>query len=143
MSLTARQCRALETIERHLRAREPRLASMYAMFTKLTKDELLPAAETIRIGRWHWLTELIGRWRGIQRRRRLRMANSPATRFASVAFVPFITIGLLVTVIMVVGHGAPATRCGQISGFRSPGVADIATSRCGTWLSQSHHAHPQ
>lgn len=43
MGLTARQLRSLESMEERLRAREPRLASMFAMFTRLTQDEAIPA----------------------------------------------------------------------------------------------------
>src|SRR6185437_7489146 len=46
-----------QMIERQLRAREPRLASMFTIFSTLTKDERLPAIETIEARPWRWLTE--------------------------------------------------------------------------------------
>jgi hypothetical protein len=39
MSLSARQQRMLDSIERVLQANEPKMASMFAIFTRLTKDE--------------------------------------------------------------------------------------------------------
>jgi hypothetical protein len=39
MSLPARQRRALDAIERALRASEPRLTGMFAIFTRLTREE--------------------------------------------------------------------------------------------------------
>lgn len=144
MSLTARQCRALDSIEQQLGAREPRLASMFAMFTRLTKDELLPAMETIQVRRWQLLANLTAGLRRRQRRRRLhaiagrRTTNGAVTRFINVAFVPFIVLGLLATVIAV-GHGSPANRCAPVVGYHSVGVVNIASYKCGTRPLPSHH----
>jgi hypothetical protein len=51
MSLPAGQQRVLDDIEDALRASEPRLDSMYAMFTRLTKNELRPRREELSAGR--------------------------------------------------------------------------------------------
>lgn len=134
MSLTAHQCRALQSIERQLRAREPRLASMFTMFTTLTKDELLPPIETIQARRWQWLTESFARLR--RRWRRHPGAVTQRRRLANVVFIPFIMVGLLVTVLVVGSHGSSAYRCSAIAGYHSAGVASLATPKCGSWLSQ-------
>ena len=47
MSLPASQQRVLDRIEAALKKREPRLASMFAMFTRLTTHELLPRIEAL------------------------------------------------------------------------------------------------
>jgi hypothetical protein len=47
MSLPACQERALSAIEHALRAGEPRLASRFAIFTRLTRDEELPRTEQL------------------------------------------------------------------------------------------------
>ncbi|HYK30438.1 MAG TPA: hypothetical protein VEV63_00700 [Streptosporangiaceae bacterium] len=144
MTLTARQRRTLDTIEQHLGAREPRLASMFAMFTKLTKDELPPTLETIELRRWNWLAEPIARSRRrYQRRRRARANNGALARFVNVAFVPFLVLGLLVTVIVVAGHGSSANRCSQLAGYHSAGVAKLTTPKCASWSSQPSRWHPQ
>lgn len=145
MSLTARQCRALDSIEQQLGAREPRLASMFAMFTRLTKDELLPPMETIQVRRWQWLADLIAGFRRRRQRRRLhafaqrRTTNGTVTRFINVAFVPFIILSLVAAVLAVGGHGGSAgTRCGLVAGYHSAGIVNIVTSKC-TRPTPSHH----
>jgi Protein of unknown function (DUF3040) len=52
MSLTASEQRALARIERVLRAREPRLQSLFATFTSLTSREALPEREQLRRRAW-------------------------------------------------------------------------------------------
>jgi hypothetical protein len=48
MSLPARQQRLLDRIERTLRATEPHMASKFAIFTRLTKDEGPARTEQLR-----------------------------------------------------------------------------------------------
>ena len=142
MTLTARQRHALDMIEQHLGAREPRLASMFAIFTKLNKDDSPPTSEIIEVRRWDWLTERIARFRRHQRRRHARADNRAVARFVNVAFVPFVVVGLLVTVIVVGLHGS-ANRCNQPVGYHSIGVAKLAPLRCSPWSSQPSRWHPQ
>ncbi len=52
MSLPAGQQRVLDDIEDALRASEPRLHSMYAMFTRLTNNEMRPRREELSAGRF-------------------------------------------------------------------------------------------
>ncbi len=47
MSLTARQQRILNHMERALRARDPRLTSLFGIFTRLTSHEPMPPWEAI------------------------------------------------------------------------------------------------
>ena len=47
MSLPASQQRVLDRIEEALRRREPRLASMFAIFTRLTVHEEVPRTEAL------------------------------------------------------------------------------------------------
>lgn len=149
MSLTARQCRALDSIEQQLGAREPKLASMFAIFTRLTKDELLPTIEAVEVGRWRWRAELIDRLRRGRPRRgprkvtQHRTTSAAVTRIVNVALVPFMVISLLVTALVVGGHGSPAGRCNRVASYHSLGLAGIAAANCGSWLSQSNHRHPQ
>jgi hypothetical protein len=56
MSLPVGQQRVLEDIEGALQTSEPRLASMYAIFTRLTKNETRPRCEELPAGRrFRWL----------------------------------------------------------------------------------------
>jgi hypothetical protein len=52
MSLPASQQRILDRIEDALKKREPRLASMFAMFTRLTTHEVLPRIEALTPVPW-------------------------------------------------------------------------------------------
>jgi hypothetical protein len=140
MSLTARQCRALDSIERQLGAREPKLASMFAMFTRLTKDELLPTIEAIEVRPRLWRAGLIAR---VRSRRRRRRASGLAPRVVNVTLVPFIVLSLLVTALVMGGHGSPANRCNRVASYHSLGVANVAGGNCGSWLTQTSHRHPQ
>jgi SpoVK/Ycf46/Vps4 family AAA+-type ATPase len=51
VSLPTRQARVLGRIERSLDAGEPRLTSMFAIFTKLAGDEEMPLVEELD-SRW-------------------------------------------------------------------------------------------
>ena len=52
MSLPASQQRVLDRIEEVLKKREPRLVSMFAMFTRLNINERLPRIEALEAVRW-------------------------------------------------------------------------------------------
>jgi hypothetical protein len=47
MSLPARQQQALDRIEQTLVAEEPRLGSLFAVFTRLTRHEAMPGTEQV------------------------------------------------------------------------------------------------
>ena len=52
MSLPAAEERALTGIEQALRSRDPRLSALFSIFTRLTRQEAMPAIEQLR--RRHW-----------------------------------------------------------------------------------------
>jgi hypothetical protein len=52
MSLSAAEVRALTGIERALLSRDPRLRSMFSIFTRLTWQEAMPTREQLRRRRW-------------------------------------------------------------------------------------------
>ena len=52
MSLPTRQERTLSRIENALRVCEPRMASRFAIFTRLTRDEELPRTEQLMPQPW-------------------------------------------------------------------------------------------
>ena len=52
MSLSASEVRALSRIEQALLSRDPRLRSLFSIFTRLTWQEAMPAREQIRPRRW-------------------------------------------------------------------------------------------
>jgi len=55
MGLPVRQRKALDRIERALRGSDPRLAALYAVFGRLTRDEEIPRIEQLRYGVRIWL----------------------------------------------------------------------------------------
>lgn len=52
MSLSASEVRTLSRIERALLSRDPRLRSLFSIFTCLTWQEAMPVREQIRRRRW-------------------------------------------------------------------------------------------
>jgi hypothetical protein len=50
MGLPVRQRRVLQRIEGTLRGSDPRLAALYAIFSRLTRDEEMPRIEQLRYG---------------------------------------------------------------------------------------------
>ncbi len=52
MSLPAAEERALTGIEQALRSRDPRLSALFSIFTRLTRQEAMPAIEQLRHRHW-------------------------------------------------------------------------------------------
>ena len=52
MSLPVAEERTLTSIEQALRSRDPRLNSLFSIFTRLTRQEAMPTIEQIRQRRW-------------------------------------------------------------------------------------------
>jgi hypothetical protein len=52
MSLPASEERALTRIEQMLLARDPRLKSLFTIFTRLTRQEAMPVTEQLQPRRW-------------------------------------------------------------------------------------------
>jgi hypothetical protein len=75
MGLPARQRRVLGRIESALRGSDPRLAALYSIFARLTRDEEMPRIEQVR----HWL---VLAWR------RTRLWLASAGRMARRRLVP-------------------------------------------------------
>jgi hypothetical protein len=53
MSLPVSEVRTLTDIEQALLSRDPRLKSLFAIFTRLTRHEAMPTIEQLRRRRWH------------------------------------------------------------------------------------------
>jgi hypothetical protein len=53
MSLPVAEARALTGIEQGLLSRDPRLQSLFAIFTRLTRHDAMPSIEQLRRRRWH------------------------------------------------------------------------------------------
>jgi hypothetical protein len=67
MSLPARQQRVLGRIEHSLHAGDPRLRSMFATFTKLTRGQQMPRLEQLESPSWprpYWRQRLDDQFQG-------------------------------------------------------------------------------
>ena len=108
MSLPAGQQRVLDRIEEALKRREPRLASMFAMFTRLNIGERLPWIEALETVPW-WSP----------RRYRKRVPGR-AVLFLSLA------VALIVSAVFI-GTSQPSASCRTVT----PHGSLVGVSRAG------------
>jgi len=112
MTLPASQQHLLDGIAGELRTTEPRLAGMFAVFTRLTRDEALPRAEQLEAGpraprRWlSWLSH---------RRQRALASGSGRSRprrliSGTRVLLLLIPLSLMGLVIALVGTSTPNAR---------------------------------
>jgi hypothetical protein len=113
MSLPARQERVLERIE-HSQACDPLLRSMFAMFTKLTRDEEMPRLEKLQAPSsplWDWLKRQAQPVRGRRVRRSAWAIGAPGTRRRAIILVPIVLLALAPAALLGLGiHGV--SHCG-------------------------------
>ena len=118
MSLPARQERTLSRIENALRTGEPRMASRFAIFTRLTRDEELPRTEQLMPQPWLRRVLVSAGWacRFLFPRSRSRgiAAMRPAARLQAVVVLPVLLLMMAsatVAAAMARTHScAPASR---------------------------------
>jgi hypothetical protein len=143
MSLPARQERVLERIEHSLQACDPPLRSMFAMFTKLARDEEMPRLEKLHAPSsplWDWLKRLAQPGRRRREARRARATGTPGTRLWAIVLVPIVLLALAPVAFLGLGmHGV--SHCGPT--FRPQHTAP-AMSWAKTCRPASHGvAHPR
>jgi hypothetical protein len=89
MGLPVGQRRHLDKIESSLRESDPRLASLFTIFSRLSQDEEMPALEQVRASAahlWLWLRwTAFGRWLGPSAGARVRTALFFPVAFAVMA----------------------------------------------------------
>jgi hypothetical protein len=106
VGLPVRQRRVLDGIESKLRTSDPRLAVMFAIFSRLTRDEEMPRIEelrrraAVRLARVQFLLAGVSRRVGGRIGRRYRMA---------VVF-PAALVVMTLTIVLVARFGS-TTRC--------------------------------
>jgi hypothetical protein len=121
LSLPAAQERALERIAEALRSSEPRLASMFAIFTRLTQNESRPRREQLpsAVPAWlMWLTVTTRRLPGGQNERGRR-----CWRQTLILTPVAIVVGLLLALTGIYLHSSRACSAGQ------PRSTLVATAR--------------
>jgi hypothetical protein len=133
MSLPAGQERILSGIERALRSAEPALASRFAMFTRLTRDEELPRTEQLvppPWRPWRWLTRTGSAGR-IPNQRSPSGNGAPAwprraVRFRRAVVVPVVLIAMASAVLFASFSGA-GRPCGGLAHRRAAVAARWVT----------------
>jgi hypothetical protein len=113
MSLPSCEQRALDAIACNLRAGEPRLASMFAIFARLEGKDGAPRPERIeprRQLRWR------PRW-WLRRRRRGPRWLAPVSK--TVALVPLIVVVVISAVLLSVARPAARHGCASIQPVRA------------------------
>lgn len=123
MGLPARQRRVLDRIECGLRGSDPRLAALYAIFCRLTRDEEMPRIEELR----HRVVLLIvhTRFRVVSFLSRVMRRLVPRQRAA--IFFP-LALALAVTSIVFAVRSSPGSRCTPVTPLAA-GAKYIAGSK--------------
>ena len=118
MGLPASQQRVLDRIEEALKKREPRLASMFAMFTRLNINERLPRIEALEVLRW---------WSPRRYRGRL---PARAVIFLSLAIALIVSAVFIGTAQSSANCRTPLTPRGSVFGLSHAGTAcDVPGSK--------------
>ncbi len=131
MSLPASQQRALDAIDSDLGAADTRLASMFRVFTELTRLDKMPLAETYQPVRW-WTRAGRRDWRA-------RTGRRPASRLGTIVLIPLLlaaTLSLLL-LTMLTTRPTGSGRCAQTSAFMAP-VRLAASAGCASGGGQAH-----
>jgi hypothetical protein len=120
MSLPASEQRTLDGIAGALRVSEPRLASMFSMFSKLSKDDRPPLREQVSPGQLRW-ARLRHRLGHPAHRRRLTSSAQARGRhwlliFSHVAGAA-VLLGLLVVVLNSTAHASCSAAGGLAAGL--------------------------
>ena len=114
MSLPARQQRVLGRIEHSLHADDPRLRSMFATFTKLTRSQQMPRLEQLESRSWplrSWLKRLTRRRREGRAASGAGSTHAPGVRMRAILLVPVMLAALAAAVFLGLG-GRSVSGCG-------------------------------
>jgi hypothetical protein len=105
MGLPARQRRVLYRIEGTLRGSDPRLAALYAIFSRLTRDEEMPRIEQVRYGIRRVVARIGHISASIRTRRHIRlMPRQPV-----VLFFPLVLALAVVSIVLIARSGPGCT----------------------------------
>jgi Protein of unknown function (DUF3040) len=112
VSLPARQQRALDRIEIGLESCDPRLKSMFAIFTRLTRGEEVPCTERVRGPR------------SPRPRRRTGVRGM-------ITVAPIVVVMLLgiVTLCVFLASNSPGTGCRSVSRQRAAALPALSSAR--------------
>jgi hypothetical protein len=101
MGLPVRQRRVLDRIECTLRGSDPRLAALYAIFSRLTRDEEMPRIEQVRYGVRRAMSKVGHIFAAITARRHIRLLP----RQPVVLLLPLVLALAVVSIVLVARAG--------------------------------------
>jgi len=112
VGLSAREQRALESVQARLAGSDPALARMLTTFSWLTAEEDMPAWERIRVNRrWYGYTSRkLGHHRRVTTPRRVILVQTLGAQRVALLLWLLITIGLI-TVALTVNRGSSEAAC--------------------------------
>jgi hypothetical protein len=151
MTLPASQQHALDAIDDVLQSAEPQLASMFGVFTDLTRLEGMPAVETLPPGRWWSRYRLPGR-RYRPGRPHHSSRRRAGGRLGRIVLVPLLLAAAVSVLIVSLVSAGPTGRrgCAQAvvmvmgAGMRSTPSHSVGTSStAGIGGANCHAASPQ
>lgn len=109
MGLPAHQRRVLDSIEYRLRGSDPRLAAMFAIFSRLTREEEMPRIEELR----HRAAMLLARFR-LRLAAVGRLGRRIGPRHQLAVFFPLALVLMTLTVVLVAKFGGTG-RCTPVT----------------------------
>jgi hypothetical protein len=160
MTLPPSQQHALNAIDDVLQSAEPRLATMFGVFTDLTRMEAMPGAETLPRGPW-WARWAQHRLPGhLARRSRARRPGRPGSGrwpggragrragrgLGRIVLIPVLLLAAAsLLVVSLVSSGTAGKRgCGYaVTAAMLPGLGRVATSTPGSGRAACPAGRPQ
>jgi len=161
MTLPPSQQHALNAIDDVLQSAEPRLATMFGVFTDLTRMEAMPAAETLPSGPWwaRWARHrLPGHLARRSRARRFRAGRpgrpgsgrwpggQAGRQLGRIVLIPVLLLAAAtLLVVSLVSSGAAGKRgCGHaVAAAMLPGLSGVAAGTSGSGRAACPAGSPQ
>ena len=158
MTLPPSQQHALNAIDDVLQSAEPRLATMFGVFTDLTRMEAMPAAETLQPGPWWARHQLPGRLARRARARRVRAGRpgrpgsgrwpgrQAGRQLGRIVLIPVLLLAAAsLLVVSLVSSGSSGKRgCGYaVTAAMLPGLGRVATGTSGSGGAACPAGRPQ
>ena len=138
MSLAAREQQILDGIETALQAGETRLTSMFAIFTRLSRNEEIPGTEELAVRSrrprsWLKAPRATGRhprnawWRSTSRAG--WATGRPAAKLRAIALIPVALAAIAFVVLLGVSR-AGVRLCGPVNAVHTSGLALSQARTC-------------
>jgi hypothetical protein len=138
MSLADREQQILDGMETALQAGETRLTSMFAIFTRLSRDEEIPGTEELAVRSrrprsWLRAPRAAGRyprnawWRSTSRAR--WAAGRPAAKLRAIALIP-VALAAIASVVLLGVSTASVRLCRPVNAVHTSGLALSRARTC-------------